>query len=117
MPFVTAFQKIDGGTIKVVVATVQIVLSISWNLDMAWPGPMANFSLGLSFIELNFLSVDCIEGSNYHYNVLSSCMFPAVLGGAILASFFIQRTFQAAIFASQAKKDATFATHMGGFLL
>lgn len=53
--------QIDYGMLKVSWATYQIVSLVAWNLSVQFPPPFSNMLGILSFLQVDFLSFDCIR--------------------------------------------------------
>jgi hypothetical protein len=64
VPFVGMFLSMDSGALKVLFSTLQIVMSVSWNLNVTFPQPYQKFSHLMSFIQLDFFSLECLRGFN-----------------------------------------------------
>jgi hypothetical protein len=51
----------DMGMARVAWSTYQIISSISWNLNVTYPQPFRSLLGALSFLQLDFLSLDCVR--------------------------------------------------------
>jgi hypothetical protein len=88
-PLINALTTIDGGAVKVIYSTIQIITSVSVNLDMTFPEPMSSMSGKVAFVQLDFLSISCMKGSSFHSNVYATSAFPLVLFAVVLASYVV----------------------------
>ena len=51
----------DSGSVKVVWVTSQIIVSISWNLDIKFPAPFSSLLTLMSVFSLDFLALECFN--------------------------------------------------------
>jgi hypothetical protein len=73
-------RHIDEGTVKVLWTTTQIVSSVQWNLNVEFPSPFSKLLEILSFLQLDFLTLDCVSGKNsYFAKVYVTQFFPIFL--------------------------------------
>jgi hypothetical protein len=56
-------ENFDSGSIKVFWATEQIIMSCSWNIDVAYPAPFSNLLASLGVFSLDFLALECFQVS------------------------------------------------------
>jgi len=75
-------SNIERGSIKVVWVTAQIIVSISWNLDITFPSPFKEM-LGLfSIFSLDFLALECVSDGveqRYFTTVILWCVIPIIM--------------------------------------
>jgi len=90
LPLVGAIKMMDPGALKVIWVTLQIIMSVGWNLDMTFPPPFSSFLGQMSFMELSFINADCNEGSNFHNRVYLNSLFPALMVVGVWVAFFIR---------------------------
>lgn len=57
----SVLKHLDRGKLKILWTTFQLLSTISWNLSLAFPYPFSAFLLSFSFLQLDFLSVECIR--------------------------------------------------------
>jgi hypothetical protein len=110
LPFVRALMRIDGGTIKVIYSTLQIITSVTANLDIAFPEPFASFLGNLSFIQFQFISFECMSGSTYHQQVYGVVASPVLVAIAIWAVYFVRLGYLLVDDAKQSR-DVLWAQH------
>ena len=60
-------KHVDKGDLKVMWSTLQIICSVQWNLGVEFPAPFSNLLDVLSFLQLDFLTLDCVSGENSFY--------------------------------------------------
>jgi hypothetical protein len=53
----------DSGALKLLWSTTLILMSISFNLNVVFPYPYGELTRYLSFINMDFLSMDCLLAS------------------------------------------------------
>jgi len=58
-------RQLDSGMFRICWSTLQIVQSISWNINVELPQPFMGFSQFLGFFSFDFISPDCLF---YHNN-------------------------------------------------
>jgi len=86
-----SLTKLDKGSMQVCWSTYQIISTIAWNLSVEFPPPFSSFLSLLSFLQLDFLSLDCVSGQNSFFNrlyVVFLCPIAAAI--AILLVYFIR---------------------------
>jgi hypothetical protein len=115
VPLVGGLLSIDGGAMKVVWSTLQIVTSISGSLDFTYPEPFASFTDLFSFIKISFISIDCVADKNYHDEVYATSAFPLMLCTGVLASYVARVALNAKLTRSQ--RAHGFSAHAGAALL
>lgn len=59
--FITSF---DGGSLKVLWVTYQILMSVSWNLDVKFPNPFDQMLGSMTIFSLDFLTLECLQHGN-----------------------------------------------------
>ena len=117
VPLVKTLTSIDGGAIKVIYATVQIVTSVSVNLDMTFPAPFSTMAGKVTFVQMDFLSIDCIKGSSFHSNVYATSFFPLILFFTVFVSYVASVSLaKLSGLLNKAKKEQLYAFHFGAFL-
>ena len=117
LPVIDALTKLDGGAVKVIYSTVQIVTSISVNLDMTFPEPFASIAGKAAFVQLDFLSIDCMKGSSYHSNVYATSAFPLVLFVVVFLSYVFSNCVAYVTGAlNKTKKAQLYSFHFSAFL-
>jgi len=60
------FKSFDSGSLKVLWVTYQIIVSVSWNLDVKFPILFGNMLSLLSVLSLDILSVECFQSYSSH---------------------------------------------------
>jgi hypothetical protein len=90
-PLVDVIMQIDSGAMKLIYVTIQIIVSVSTNLDMSFPEPFNTLSSMLGILQLDFLSADCMEGSTFHTNVYFISSFPAFLIFLVILLYYIRK--------------------------
>lgn len=53
----------DSGSLKLLWATYQIIMSCSWNLDVTFPDPFNNMLGFMTVFSLDFLTLECLQKS------------------------------------------------------
>ena len=87
-------KKINGGACRIIFATLQIIQSVSWNLDMVLPEPFSSFLNILSIFSLDFVSVSCIfQNTGYIASVIVWALVPIVILLLIVTSFILRHCF------------------------
>jgi hypothetical protein len=85
--------SLDRGSLKVVWVTSQIIVSISWNLDISFPSPFAEL-LGLfSIFSLDFLALECMNDDvqqRYFTTVVLWCALPILMLLVIVAVGYLR---------------------------
>lgn len=64
----SVLEHLDKGMLKVCWSTYQIVGTIAWNLSIRFPPPFNYLLTLLNFLQLDFLSLDCVSGHNSFFN-------------------------------------------------
>jgi len=86
-------SSFDRGSLKVVWVTSQIIVSISWNLDISFPSPFSEL-LGLfSIFSLDFLALECMNDDvqqRYFTTVVLWCVLPILMFLAIVAVGYLR---------------------------
>jgi hypothetical protein len=111
----------DRGALKMLWGTFQIVQSVSFNLDVRFPEPYSTFTRMLSFVQVDFLSMDCLQ-SNYYYGVYFASFFPLVIvlmiwGVFALRLLGVTATERMTGTDSRTTRTRLFAAHMQAFLM
>ena len=57
-PLVSLLEQVDKGQLKVVYCTLQIVSTVSWNLNVVFPSPCSELFGLFSFFQFDWLSLD-----------------------------------------------------------
>jgi hypothetical protein len=78
IPIIGVIASIDSGALKLLWSTFQIVQSVSFNLNVTFPYPYTEITKWLAFIQLDFLNIDCLNGT-FYLNVYLSSAFPMIL--------------------------------------
>jgi len=76
--FIFFTTRIDRGILKVLWSTYQIVQSISFSIQITFPYPYSAFLEWLTFLELDFLNIECLNG-DYLERVIIASFFPFAL--------------------------------------
>jgi hypothetical protein len=96
---------------------LQIVSTISWNLSVPFPEPSTALLFALSFLQLDFLSLDCVSGqSNYFNRVLVVALTPIFLS-LVLGVLFVVRRFGALLSTETQRSTRIANQHAWAFLL
>ena len=64
--------EVDGGALRVAWATAQIVQSVTWNIDVAFPSPFAQAASALSVFSFDFLSLECVFDDANHFQTVKA---------------------------------------------
>ena len=115
VPGAGALMAIDKGALKVLWVTFQIITSISGSLDFAYPEPFYGFLESLAFVQINFVSIDCVEKRNYHDEVLVTSVLPMLMCGAVGLRYLAKVVLNPTVTAEQRK--VSFSRHAGIVLL
>jgi hypothetical protein len=78
---------------KVCWSTFQIVSTISWNLSVRYPAPFSSLLFALGFLQLDFLSLDCVSGETNYFNRVYAVSVTPILFSAVNAVVFALRLF------------------------
>ena len=90
-------KHVDRGMLKVIWSTFQITSTVAWNLNVIYPKPFSELLFTLSFLQLDFLSLDCARGeTNYFARVLVVTLTPVVMAVAIAISMWCRLIVAAA---------------------
>jgi hypothetical protein len=114
--FIRVIAMIDSGALKVLFSTFQIVMSVSWNLNITFPEPYNKFTQLMSFLQLDFFNLECLQ-SSYYAGVYVASVFPMFLSVIIWAVFALRYSFQVAMHHEKDIKQVIFTEHMHMFLL
>lgn len=115
LPLVGALMRVDNGAFKVIWVTLQIILSIGWSLDVEYPEPFNSWLVMPQFMQLNFLSMDCLDNSDFHTTVYVQSAFPVILVIGVWTSYFVGALVDCEM--TPEKRKESFAHHMQVFLL
>ena len=63
----SVLKHVDKGDLKVMWSTMQIISSVQWNLGINFPAPFSKFLEVLGFLQLDFLTLDCVSGESSFY--------------------------------------------------
>ena len=100
------------GMLKVVWSTYQIVSTVSWNLSVTFPAPFDRLLFVLSYLQLDFLSLDCVQGKvSFMSRVYVMSLVP------ILLSLVIFIVYVARILLGATNRSRIHAQHFFAFLL
>ena len=67
-------KHVDKGDLKVMWSTMQIISSVQWNLGINFPSPFSKFLEVLGFLQLDFLTLDCVSGeSSFYVSSMGKC--------------------------------------------
>ena len=121
IPLIGILWSMDRGAVKMLWATLQIVVSVSFNLDVTFPEPYGTLSGFLSFVQLDVINMDCLQGG-YYYGVYLASTFPLFLSMIIWSVFFLRLLEIQAVALVTGKdpkkiRQQVFAQHMHAFLL
>ena len=73
--------------LKVAWNTYQIISTISWSLSVVFPEPFSKLLYALNFLQLDFLSLDCVTGeSSYFERVILTSLAPCCVVAVNFAS-------------------------------
>jgi hypothetical protein len=98
---------------------------VAWNLSVVYPQPFATMLLLLGFLQMDFLSLDCVNGkSNFFNRVLVTSLVPIALAftnGVIFLVrwffFFGGKTSAATATPLAARRASIASQHSSAFLL
>jgi hypothetical protein len=86
-------KHLDSGMAKVVVSTLQILATISWNLSLRFPAPFSSLLFVLGFLKLDFLTLECATGSSsFMTRVYITSVAPLLMALVIAIAVPIRRT-------------------------
>ena len=81
--------QVDGGALRVLYNTFQIVQSVSWTIDVPFPYPFSALIDIMSIFSFEFLSMDCLfKESNHFTSVQLWSVTPLMLAAAIFLAFY-----------------------------
>lgn len=81
----SVLRQVDKGQLKVLYSTLQIVSTVSWNLNVVFPPPFSDLLGVFSFVQLDWLSLDCATGKSSFFNrVIVASVGPILLVAAIV---------------------------------
>jgi len=69
------------------------VSTISWNLSVRYPAPFSSLLFALGFLQLDFLSLDCVSGETNYFNRVYAVSVSPILLSAANAVVFALRLF------------------------
>ena len=91
VPPLSIAKHADTGMLKVAWATLQIVSTVSWNLNVRFPKPFSHMLYALGLLQFDFLSLDCVSGeANYYYRVVALSLSPILLALANFAALILR---------------------------
>ena len=89
-PLIHLFLRI----FKVIWSTLQIIGTISWNLSIKFPYPFSEFLALLSFLQFDWLSLDCVSGENsFKTRVYVISFTPIAIAALIVVVWLVRRSW------------------------
>jgi len=116
VPLMGMLCSIDSGALKVLFSTFQIVMSVTWNLNVTFPEPYKKFTELMSWVQLDFFSLECLRGS-YYFGVYVSSAFPMVVVALLWIVYAVRHSFEVAAGYGDDITEKLFNEHMHMFLL
>ena len=108
---IAAIYAIDHGALKLLWGTAQIIVSVSFNLDIRFPEPFATITELLSPVQLDFVNFDCLR-ANYYYGVYTASFFPLLLLGLIWAAYLLRLSYEVVAHFDAAHRQKLFGDHV-----
>ena len=86
-------SAVDTAKIRIIYSTLQIILGVSWNLDVDFPSPFSHMSSVLSsLVSLEIIPFQCVLGGSQATlaSVVALSAVPFALAGVIFAVFLLR---------------------------
>ena len=115
LPSFPFLKHADKGTLKVLWSTTQIISSVQWNLSVRFPYPFSDFLGIMSFLQFDFLTLDCMSGESSFYNKLYVTQFTPLFLFAMIVLVGVLRALAAELGAKRMNAKASgaiFNQHM-----
>mmetsp|Transcript_43092 Transcript_43092/g.55360 ORF Transcript_43092/g.55360 Transcript_43092/m.55360 type:complete len:756 (-) Transcript_43092:2863-5130(-) len=90
VPIIGVLFHIDIALLKVVWSTMQIIVSVSWTLQVTFPEPYQQLISWLSFLQLDILSIDCIKWP-YFWSVYAISTIPMLCFGLCWGVYIVRK--------------------------